>query len=125
MTEISDVIESIDKIVHEKARLGIMMLLYPDNRADFVYLKGALALTDGNVGTHLRVLEDANYIKVEKKYKGRKPQTIYQLTEQGKRAYDQYTEVLNDLISIKREKDYLSADFKKVLLEKGKPKEVV
>jgi DNA-binding MarR family transcriptional regulator len=78
-----------------------MSFLYVIEEADFVFLKGQTDLTDGNLFSHLSKLEDAGYVNVEKKVKGKKSQTLYSLTKVGRIAFDNYrkkmSQVLGDL----------------------------
>ena len=98
---ISDVLTEIDPIIHAPARLLILAQLYVVERADFVFLKRMTRLTWGNLSTHLSKLESADYVQIEKGYLGKKPQTMIQLTEQGRAAFRDYKQspqgFLNDL----------------------------
>ena len=85
----------IDKIVHEPARLRIMMILAGVEQADFNFLLTTLSLTRGNLSRHMEKLESAAYLEVKKSFKGRMPNTSYQLTEQGSNALTQYWENLD------------------------------
>ena len=87
---LAKVITELDKLLHEKARLAIAAILFRTNRADFNALKRLLKTSEGNLATHLRTLERAGYLKVEKRFVGRKPQTLYELTDKGKKAYRKY-----------------------------------
>jgi len=91
----------IDKLIHEPARLMIVSLLYVVESADFLFIRGQTNLTDGNLSSHLSKLEDAGYVKVEKRFKGKKPQTLLSLTEMGSKAFEDYrkkmVQVLGDL----------------------------
>ncbi len=80
----------IDKIIHEPARLRIMMILSGVESADFGFLLSTLGLTKGNLSRHTEKLESAGFIKVNKTFKGRIPNTSYQLTKKGARALTQY-----------------------------------
>jgi DNA-binding transcriptional ArsR family regulator len=88
----------LDEIFHAPARLGIMTLLLQSGSADFAALKRALGLTDGNLGAHIRVLEDAGYIQVEKRFEGRKPRTTCRVSAAGKRAFGRYLDALERVI---------------------------
>jgi DNA-binding MarR family transcriptional regulator len=73
---------------------------------DFTTLKKQLGLTDGNLGAHLRVLEEANYIEIEKRFVGRKPNTVCRVTDAGREAFMAYLEQLEDVIrSVKSQQD--------------------
>ena len=84
----------IDRLVHEPARLMILMILYTVESADFTFLVNATELTDGNVSSHLSKLEAAGYVKIEKGYAGKKPRTTLQLTEKGQRAIEDYSNTM-------------------------------
>ena len=79
-----------DRIVHEPARLRIMMILAGIEQADFNFLLTTLSLTRGNLSRHVEKLELANYIKINKTFKGKIPNTAYQLTSKGSKALTQY-----------------------------------
>jgi len=85
----------IDKIIHEPARLRIMMILAGLEQADFNFLLTTLSLTRGNLSRHVEKLEFAGYLKVKKSFKGKVPNTSYQLTRKGSKALAQYWENLD------------------------------
>ncbi|TXK52643.1 transcriptional regulator [Pontibacter qinzhouensis] len=91
-------LENINKAFESRARLGIMSVLMVEERVDFNTLKETLQLTDGNLASHLRALEEANYLRVEKQFVGRKPNTTYQATEAGKSAFKEHLDALEQLI---------------------------
>lgn len=91
-------VDAIDEIVHGRVRLGIMAYLAGVERAEFNELKARLKTTDGNLSVHLRKLEDAGYVAVEKTYAGRKPLTRAALTEAGREAFVRYLEALKKLV---------------------------
>jgi DNA-binding MarR family transcriptional regulator len=70
-------------VVHQRARLGILSVLSESRRADFVYLKAQLQLTDGNLGRHLEILADDGLITITKGYEGRRPRTWAEITKAG------------------------------------------
>lgn len=80
----------VDRLVHEPARLMILMALYAVQAADFTFLLNITELTDGNLSSHLSKLEGAGYVEVEKGYAGKKPRTRLMLTETGRQAVDTY-----------------------------------
>ncbi|MGD8814111.1 MAG: transcriptional regulator [Anaerolineales bacterium] len=84
----------VDRLVHEPARLMILMVLYTVESADFTFLVNATELTDGNLSSHLSKLETAGYVQIEKGYAGKKPRTILQLTEEGRRAMEDYSSTM-------------------------------
>ena len=81
---------NLDRIIHEPARLRIMMLLSGLESADFRFLVKTLSLTNGNLSRHVEKLEQAGYVKVEKTIKGKMPHTSYCVTETGKNALAEY-----------------------------------
>ncbi len=84
----------IDRIIHEPARLLLVALLYPVERADFLFLLRETGLTKGNLSAHLAKLEEAGYVTVEKSFRGKIPQTTYSLTEEGRSAFRTYRELM-------------------------------
>ena len=89
---------AIDKVIHERARLGIMSLLVAAGDLGFVELKGHLAMTDGNLSVHLRILEEAGYVDIEKRIVGRKPRTSGRITRRGRAAFKAYFDVLERIV---------------------------
>lgn len=92
------VLGDLDETLHAKARLGIMTLLVAAGDADFSSLKQRLGLTDGNLGAHIRVLEEAGYVGVQKRFVGRKPKTTCRVTPKGRRAFQSYIAQLESVI---------------------------
>jgi DNA-binding MarR family transcriptional regulator len=92
------IISNLNELFHTKARLGIMTLLLSWGEGDFASLKKELGLTDGNLGAHIRVLEEAGYLAVEKGFAGRRPRTTCRLTEAGKQAFLDYLAELEAVI---------------------------
>ena len=85
----------IDKIIHEPARLRIMMILAGVEQADFNFLLKTLSLTRGNLSRHVEKLESSAYLEVKKSFNGKIPNTSYQLTQKGSKALAQYWENLD------------------------------
>jgi DNA-binding MarR family transcriptional regulator len=85
----------IDKIIHEPARLRIMMILAGLEQADFTFLATTLNLTRGNLNRHIEKLESTGYLKVKRSFKGKVRNTSYRLTQKGSKALAQYWENLN------------------------------
>ncbi len=81
----------LDRLVHEPARLAVMALLYVVESADFTFLMNQTGLTWGNLSAHMSKLEEAGYLKVEKSFKGRRPNTTLRLTILGREAFQEYT----------------------------------
>jgi len=80
----------LDRLIHERLRLGIVSALAVNDRLSFTDLKTLLQTTDGNLSVHARKLEDADYIACDKGFEGRMPRTEYRLTPAGRRALDKY-----------------------------------
>lgn len=91
--------ERLDETVHQRHRLGILIVLTEAKKADFKYLKAVLGLTDGNLGTHLRVLEDAGYVELDKVFEQRRPRTWVTVTPAGRRALNDEVATLQELIT--------------------------
>jgi DNA-binding MarR family transcriptional regulator len=89
----------LDDTVHQRVRLGILAVLAEADQADFGFLKEALDLSDGNLSRHLRVLEEAGYVRIEKGYEGRRPRTWVNATKQGRRALAEHLDALQQLIN--------------------------
>lgn len=91
----------IDQVIHASARLMVLTYLYVVESVDYVFLKNQTGLTWGNLSTHLKKLEEAGYVAVDKGYKGKKPHSLIRLTDQGRSAFRDYKEsmkqVLDDL----------------------------
>ena len=92
-------IGQIDEVIHARMRLGIMAYLADAEMADFNTLKALLQTTQGNLSVHLRKLEDAGYIAIEKGFSGRKPLTRARMTPAGRQAFATYIEALVKLIA--------------------------
>lgn len=90
-------ISEIDDVIHGRIRLGIMAYLTGAERAPFRAIAEALETTDGNLSVHLRKLEGAGYIAIEKSFSGRKPLTEAVLTEAGRAAFSAYLDTMAKL----------------------------
>jgi DNA-binding MarR family transcriptional regulator len=88
----------LDKLIHERLRLGIVSALAATESMSFGDLKNLLQTTDGNVSVHARKLEEAGYIACEKSFKGRVPLTEYKITTEGRRALERYLNHMEALI---------------------------
>ena len=88
----------VDRLIHEPARLIILSVLYVLKNADFLYLLRETGLGKGNLSSHLSRLEKAEYITIEKTYRGKTPMTICQLTGAGKSAFESYREQLKNVV---------------------------
>ena len=92
----------IDPMIHAPIRLAALSILVTVQNANFSFLKESIKTTDGNLSTHLTKLEEAGYIKIEKTFKGKKPQTICSITNQGRDAFTMYIDNLENLIKKQR-----------------------
>ena len=92
--------EGLDRVIHEKARLGIITSLstHPQGLL-FTDLKEQCALTDGNLSRHLQILTEAGVVEVWKGYKNNRPQTLCRLTEDGKKRFLDYVSVLENIVA--------------------------
>lgn len=88
----------IDKLIHEPARLLIMANLYVVERADFTFLMRQTDLTWGNLSSHMSKLEDVGYIEVIKEFKDKRPNTMLQLTENGRQAFQHYRDQMRSVL---------------------------
>jgi DNA-binding transcriptional ArsR family regulator len=91
-----------DRLIHEPSRLMIVTILSAVESADFLYLMRETGLTKGNLSAHLSKLEGAEYVKIEKTYRGKLPLTLCSLTQNGQIALDQYHKQLMLLIRTDR-----------------------
>ena len=94
-----NIIQNINKAFDHRIRLGIMSVLMVNESADFSTLKELLGAKDGNLASHAKALESEAYIVVEKQFIGRKPNTSYIATKEGKKAFQEHIEALEKLIS--------------------------
>ena len=94
----------LDRLIHERLRLGILSALSVNESLTFNELKKMLDTTDGNLSVHARKLEEAGYIGCTKSFEGRVPRTDYRLTAAGKRALERYLDHMEALIHAMREK---------------------
>ena len=92
----------LDRLIHERVRLGIVSALAVNDRLTFNELKALLRTTDGNLSVHARKLEDAEYVACAKSFAGRVPKTEYRLTAQGRRALERYLDHMEALIRATR-----------------------
>ena len=92
------IISNINKVFDHRIRLGIMSVLVVNEYADFKTLKELLGATDGNLASHTKALEKAGYIIVEKSFIGRKPNTKYSATKQGKKDFKTHVEAIEKLL---------------------------
>jgi len=95
---------SLDRLIHERMRLGIVSALAVNDTLTFNDLKRLMNTTDGNLSVHARKLEDAAYITCTKSFEGRMPRTEYRLTSTGRRALERYLDHMEALIRATRER---------------------
>ena len=100
MENIKSILQELNKVVHEKTRLGILILLYKRGELNFKYLKHMLGVSDGSLATHLKTLAREGYIIIRKKFVRGKPRTEYKLTNEGKLQLEKYIEKLEELIKV-------------------------
>lgn len=91
-------IGQIDDVIHGRLRLGIMAYLASAELADFNELKAALQATQGNLSVHLRKLEEAGYVEIEKGFRERKPLTRIRITKEGRGAFKRYLDAIGKLV---------------------------
>ena len=94
---------TLDRIIHERLRLGIVSALSVNESLTFTELKKILSTTDGNLSVHSRKLEDAGYVVCEKRFEGRLPRTEYRLSERGRAALEAYLTHMEALIRATRQ----------------------
>lgn len=91
-------ISRLNKLFENRVRLGIMSVLIVNDSFDFIGLKDTLGVTDGNLASHLKALEENDLIKVKKQFVGRKPNTRYSITENGAQLFRLHLKGLEDII---------------------------
>ena len=96
--------DSLDRLIHERLRLGIVSALAVNDSLSFSDLKKLMKTTDGNLSVHARKLEEAEYITCTKSFEGRMPKTEYRLTATGRRALERYLDHMEALIRATRER---------------------
>jgi DNA-binding MarR family transcriptional regulator len=88
----------LDRVIHEKGRLGIMSMLAASPELSFTELRDALEMSDGNLTTHIRTLQEAGYVSVSKSYQNNRPLTTCALTATGRKAFTEYVNLLEKII---------------------------
>ena len=94
----------LDRLIHERLRLGILSALSVNQTLTFIELKKLLETSDGNLSVHARKLEEAGYVACTKGFEGRVPRTEYRLTASGRRALERYLDHMEALIQAMRDK---------------------
>ena len=88
----------LDRVIHEKGRLAIMSMLAASPELAFTELRDALNMTDGNLTTHIRTLQETGYVSVSKSYANNRPLTTCSLTAAGKKAFSGYIDLLEQIL---------------------------
>jgi DNA-binding HxlR family transcriptional regulator len=94
-------ISRLNKLFENRVRLGIMSVLMVNDTYDFNSLKETLDVTDGNLASHLKALEDNDLINVSKQFMGKKPNTSYSITEEGRKLFREHLKALENIIKSK------------------------
>ena len=94
----------LDRVIHEKGRLAIMSMLAASPELSFTELRDALGMTDGNLTTHIRALQETGYVSVAKSYQNRRPLTTCTLTAPGRKAFADYINLLERIVQQNRPK---------------------
>jgi len=95
-------ISKLNKVFESRIRLGIMSILVVNDHVEFSYLKEILNLTDGNLASHINALEKQHYVEVTKQFIGKKPNTTYRITENGRLAFNHHLDALEQIIKISK-----------------------
>ena len=96
-----DLIANLSKHFESRVRLGVMSVLMVNDWVDFSTLKELLAITDGTLASHITSLESVGYVEVKKQFVGNKPNTSYRATLEGRKAFEQHLQALENLIKSK------------------------
>lgn len=96
-SQINQIHNNIDRIIHEPVRLAILKILTSAKEVDFNFLLMTLGVTKGNLATHINKLEETDFIKVKKEFRGKMPHTSYRITKKGRRQFQKYWENLKAL----------------------------
>ena len=88
----------LDRVIHEKGRLAIMSMLAATPELSFTEMRDALSMTDGNLTTHIRTLQEAGYVSITKSFQNNRPLTTCSLTASGKKAFTSYINLLEQII---------------------------
>lgn len=101
---VENALPNLDRVIHERMRLGIVSALAVNESLTFNELKKLLQTTDGNLSVHARRLEEAKYVECTKSFEGRMPKTEYRLTAAGRKAFERYLNHMEALIQAMRER---------------------
>lgn len=94
-----EILKDLNKAFENKVRLGIMSALVVNESLEFVALKELLDVTDGNLASHLKTLEEQEYIRFKKDFIGRKPRTRYSVTRKGQKAFEKHIKAIERLLN--------------------------
>lgn len=94
----------LDRVIHEKGRLAIMSMLAASPELSFTELRDTLSMTDGNLTTHIRALQEAGYVAMAKSFQNRRPLTTCSLTVAGRKAFANYVNLLEQIVQDNRPK---------------------
>lgn len=94
----------LDRVIHEKGRLGITSLMAATPDLSFTEIRDALRMTDGNLTAHIRTLQEAGYVSINKAFQAGRPLTTYCLTAAGKKAFSHYIDLLEQIVRQTRQK---------------------
>jgi len=90
--------QHLDRVIHERGRLAIMSMLAASPELSFTELRDTLEMTDGNLTTHMRTLQEAGYVSITKSYRNRRPLTTVSLTAAGRQAFANYVALLEQIV---------------------------
>jgi DNA-binding MarR family transcriptional regulator len=96
--------QNLDRVIHEKGRMALMSLLAASAELSFTEMRDALDMTDGNLSVHLRTLQEAGYVAVTKRFQDRRPLTTCSLTEEGRKAFATYIDLLEQIVQQNKKK---------------------
>jgi DNA-binding MarR family transcriptional regulator len=88
----------LDRVIHEKGRLAIMSMLAASPELSFIELRDTLEMTDGNLTTHIRTLQESGYVSIAKSYQNNRPLTTCSLTSSGRKAFTHYVNLLEQIV---------------------------
>ena len=95
----------LDRVIHEKGRLAIMSMLAASPELSFTEMRDSLKMTDGNLTTHIRTLQEAGYVSVTKSFQNNRPLTTCSLTSAGKKAFTSYINLLEQIVQQTKPKE--------------------
>ena len=98
MKALKRLVEELDPMLHERGRLAIVSALAAAPRLTFTELRDALEMTDGNLSVHLQKLEEKGYVRIDKQFVGRRPQTSCRLSRAGRQAFTRYLDHLEAIV---------------------------